>query len=237
MLYTLTPQYAGGSATLVSLNVAGGPIAPGKYHLTVYSSQNAGLHDLSGNPLAGDGAAAGTSYVTTFNVTAPAPNLLSTSFGDGTTPAQTQRSEVRDIQLKFDHAVMLNSGAVTLALLNTGGSGSNNGGAPTDASAALGVPVTSDGGITWTVPILTNTSFSDKAGSLSDGIYTVTIHAAKSHRLLQQHSQRRRPIDHVPSPFRRHRREQGRQQCRLLPIQEGLRRQGGAAGVQRRFRR
>jgi hypothetical protein len=113
-----------------------------------------------------------TGTVTPTGVTPP--NLLSTTIGDGT----AQRSEVRSIKLTFDHAVTLGAGAVTLNLLNSGGSGANDNSAPTDASAALGTPTSSDGGITWTIPIKTSTAFSDATGSLSDGIFTVTIHAA-----------------------------------------------------------
>ena len=102
------------------------------------------------------------------------PTLLSTVFGDGT----NQRSEVRQIKLTFDHAVTLSAGAVTISLLNTGGSGTNDNSAPTDASVALGTPVSTDGGITWTIPVLANTTFSDATSSLKDGIYTVTVHAA-----------------------------------------------------------
>src|SRR5262249_50876822 len=48
-----------------------------------------------------------------------------------------------------------------------------------DASSALGTATTTDGGITWTIPILANISgFSDATGSLVDGIYRATLHAS-----------------------------------------------------------
>jgi parallel beta-helix repeat protein len=109
-------------------------------------------------------------------VFSPSPTsitLLSTTVDDGT----AQRSLVRSITLRFDHAVGLIPGAVTLSLLNTGGSGTNDGSAATDASAALGTPASADGGITWVVPILVSTASSNAIGSLNDGIYTVTLHA------------------------------------------------------------
>ena len=96
----------------------------------------------------------------------PAPNLLSTKLGDGTALIGTQRSEVRDIQLSFDHAVTLFYGAVGLSLVNSSG-----------ASAALGTPTSSDGGVTWTIPVLARTNFSDKTGSLNDGLYVLTIYS------------------------------------------------------------
>jgi hypothetical protein len=104
-----------------------------------------------------------------------AAHLVSTGFGNGTTLSGTQRSEVRDISLKFDHAVTLGAGAITLVSY----AGNDTTGAQTDASAALGTPTTTDGGLTWTIPVLANTAFSDATGSLKDGIYTVTVNPAK----------------------------------------------------------
>jgi len=79
------------------------------------------------------------------------------------------------LTVKFDQPVTLTPGAFTLSRLNTGGSGLNNNSAPTDASAALGTPATSDGGITYVIPILSSTAFSDAFGSLQDAIYTLNI--------------------------------------------------------------
>ncbi|HWE94194.1 MAG TPA: S53 family peptidase [Tepidisphaeraceae bacterium] len=113
------------------------------------------------------------------------PTLKSTQIADG----NKQRSIVRSLTFTFDHPVTLAAGAVTLSQWNTGNSGLNDGSAPSDASVALGSPVSSDGGLTWVVPILTNTAFSDASGSLVDGIYTSTVHAGLvtdvfSHHLL-----------------------------------------------------
>ena len=175
VVYALMPQYAGGSATLVNLNITGGLLPAGLYRLTAFSTATASIHDLSGNPLAGDGVNAGTNYVTTFPVSLPTPHLLSTAFGNGTTLSGTQRSEVRDIILKFDQAITLGAGAVTLGSY----SGNDTSGTLTDASVALGTPTTSDGGFTWVIAVLANTAFSDATGSLKDGIYKVTIDPSK----------------------------------------------------------
>jgi hypothetical protein len=102
--------------------------------------------------------------------------LTSTSFNDGTgTANQAQRSEVRKVVLAFSSAIQLGAGAVTLGAY----SGNDTTGTLTDASAALGTPTTTDGGLTWTIPVLANTAFSDATGSLKDGIYKVTVDPSK----------------------------------------------------------
>ena len=109
---------------------------------------------------------------------APAPttaSLVSTGFGNGTTLSGTQRSEVRDISFKFNHAVTLGPGAVSL--ISYGDSILT--GVVINATPALGTPTTADGGLTWVVPILANTPFSDSTGSLKDAIYRVTIDPTK----------------------------------------------------------
>jgi hypothetical protein len=107
-----------------------------------------------------------------------AVTLTSTSFNNGTTAAgttnQAQRSEVRKIVLAFSSPVQLGAGAVTLISY----AGNDTTGAQSDASAALGTPTTSDGGLTWSIPVLPNTAFSDATGSLKDGIYKVTVNPA-----------------------------------------------------------
>ena len=110
-----------------------------------------------------------------------APTLTQTIIGDGT----NQRSQVKQISLKFSTAVQLAPGALTLNRLNTGGSGTNDGSAPTNASAALGSPTTADGGITWVWSIVGGNPFAQATGagtltgSLVDGIYTATVDATK----------------------------------------------------------
>ncbi|MDB5357082.1 MAG: hypothetical protein JWN24_3535 [Phycisphaerales bacterium] len=101
------------------------------------------------------------------------PTYLGTQIDDG----NRQRSLVRSLKFTFSSPVTLAAGAITLARLNTGGSGTNNGAPPTDASITLGTPTTSDGGLSWVIPIKTSSSFSS-FGSLTDGIYTATIHAS-----------------------------------------------------------
>jgi fibronectin type 3 domain-containing protein len=113
-------------------------------------------------------------------VTLPPPGagvtLTGTSFNDGTgTANQAQRSEVRKIVLAFSSAIQLGAGAVTLGAY----SGNDTTGTLSDASAALGAPTTTDGGLTWTIPVLANTAFSDATGSLKDGIYKVTVDPSK----------------------------------------------------------
>ncbi|MDB5173165.1 MAG: hypothetical protein JWN51_1938 [Phycisphaerales bacterium] len=117
------------------------------------------------------------------DLTSAGPTLKTTQIADG----NVQRSEVRSLTFAFDHPVSLAAGAVTLSLLNTGGSGLNDGSAPSNASAALGAPTSTDGGITWVVPILSGTAFSDASGSLVDGIYTVTLHGGLVSDALSQH--------------------------------------------------
>ncbi|MDB5173968.1 MAG: Hemolysin-type calcium-binding repeat family protein [Phycisphaerales bacterium] len=104
-----------------------------------------------------------------------APTLLSRTIDDG----NNQRSLVRSLTFKFSSPVTLSAGAITLALLNTAGSnsGTDDGAPPTNASAALGTPTTSDAGVTWVVPIVQSSAFS-VLGSLIDGVYQTTVHAA-----------------------------------------------------------
>jgi hypothetical protein len=63
--------------------------------------------------------------------------------------------------------------------LNTGGSGSNDGAAPTDVSSALTAPSSSNGGATWTFTFAPGTASTEASASLADGIYTATLDAAK----------------------------------------------------------
>jgi hypothetical protein len=114
----------------------------------------------------------GTRYASFVLPAGPAVNHFQINDGSA------QRSRVTSVKIQFDKAVTLVAGAFTLALLNTGGSGLNNNSAPTNASAALGTPTSSDGGLTWVIPILASTSFSDATGSLRDGIFTLTVHSS-----------------------------------------------------------
>lgn len=109
------------------------------------------------------------------------PTLLnSTTIGDGASLDQVQRSQVRTVTLKFNRAVELAAGAASLLLLNTGGSGLNNGSAPTNISAALAAPTTSDGGKTWVFTFLkANTANVGSTASLNDGIYVIQLDPSK----------------------------------------------------------
>ncbi|MDB5358229.1 MAG: polymorphic outer membrane protein [Phycisphaerales bacterium] len=127
----------------------------------------------AGESVAGD-AETGTAMATvTVN---PAPAYLGTQIDDG----NRQRSVVRSLTFSFSTPVTLSAGAITLALSNAAGSnsGTNDGAPPTNASAALGTPTTSDGGRTWVVPFLKSVAgFTDGSGSLVDGVYTATVHS------------------------------------------------------------
>jgi hypothetical protein len=140
-----------------------------------YALTRAALPDANGE----DGLW-GTRYASfVFN---PGPTVVSTTIDDG----NRQRSLVRSLTFKFSSAVTLSAGAITIAQLNTGNSGLNDGSAPTDASIALGTLTTSDGGVTWVVPIVLTSAFSAR-GSLIDGIYTATVHAPLVSDALSRH--------------------------------------------------
>lgn len=97
----------------------------------------------------------------------------------------TQRSQVKTLTLNFDRPVQLAAGALSLSLLNTGGSGSNNGAAPTNASAVLVAPTPLNGGQSWVYSFAAGTAWSQKTaagaftGSLVDGIYTAGVDRTK----------------------------------------------------------
>jgi hypothetical protein len=101
--------------------------------------------------------------------------------GDG----NVQRSQVKSLTHSFDRPVTLAAGAASLALLNTGGSGADDGSAPTDATAALAAPTTPDGGKTWVFTFAAASPFVQKGptgaptGSLVDGVYRLSIDPAK----------------------------------------------------------
>jgi hypothetical protein len=154
------------------------------------AGSNAWAVDASYNPLPTDQRGYPRIHNATVDIgavevqpVAVAPTLLGTQIDDG----NRQRSVVRSLKFTFSSAVTLSAGAITLAQLNTGGSGINDGSASTDASAALGTPTTSDGGLTWVVPILHSTPFSDASGSLTDGIYATTVHATLATDAYGQH--------------------------------------------------
>lgn len=105
-------------------------------------------------------------------------SLLGTSMGDdvsgGALTDTIQRSEVRDLALSFDQPVTMGAGAVTLGRF----SGTTASGPMSDATEGLGVPTSADGGTTWIIPVLAGTDHTDATGSLRDGIYLATVHAA-----------------------------------------------------------
>jgi hypothetical protein len=109
------------------------------------------------------------------------PQLTAVKIGDGS----GQASHIASFAFSFDQHVTLTVGWVKLQLLNSGGSGANNGTLPTDISAALDVATTEDGGKTWVLTFVAGSAFvqptlaGNSAGSLVDGIYTLTIDPAK----------------------------------------------------------
>jgi ELWxxDGT repeat protein len=109
------------------------------------------------------------------------PAVRSMAIGDGS----ASRSQVKQLAVHFDRPVTISAGGVRLALLNTGGSGRNDGSAPTDVSEALDSPITPDGGRTWVFTFAAGSGFLQKdstgasKGSLADGVYTLSIDPAK----------------------------------------------------------
>ncbi|HZL35248.1 MAG TPA: dockerin type I domain-containing protein [Tepidisphaeraceae bacterium] len=119
-------------------------------------------------------------YVLGVTVQIPAPVV---TFNDGAASqgavGQTQRSEVRNMILSFNQPVQLSAASLSLSLLNTGGSGLNNGSAPTPLAASVMASATSpDGGATWIIAIADSSANSDSTGSLKDGIYSLVINSA-----------------------------------------------------------
>jgi len=142
--------------------------------ITGFSDADISALAASGDP---DSQAANvTAYFDDYKVAvSTAPLVTDYTVDDG----NPQRSKVRSLTVQFSEPVTLSPGAFTLALLNSGGSGTNNNAPDTDATSALGTPVSNDGGITWKIPVLANTAFSDAFSSLQDGIYRLTVHANK----------------------------------------------------------
>jgi hypothetical protein len=116
-----------------------------------------------------------------FTSIASEPTVLnSIIIGDG----NGQRSQVKRINLWFSRGVTLAPGAVRLEMLNTGGSGTDDGSAPTDITSVLGTPATLDGGKTWIIPFVSNSPFIQTSGgvstgSLMDGIYRAIVDITK----------------------------------------------------------
>ncbi|HWE97883.1 MAG TPA: PA14 domain-containing protein, partial [Tepidisphaeraceae bacterium] len=157
-------------------NAAHVTLASGTGPSTTFTPPAAGAYTVSfsaGESASGADAETGTATATLTVVTAGGPLLSSITVDDGT----RQRSMVRSLTLAFTSPVTLAPGALSLARMNAGGSGSNDNSAPSDASAALGTPATSDGGMTWVVPVNPSSAFS-AFGSLSNGIYTLTLHGS-----------------------------------------------------------
>ncbi|HZL34352.1 MAG TPA: hypothetical protein VFC78_03515, partial [Tepidisphaeraceae bacterium] len=140
--YTVYRQAGTGAATAVATNVDGTSYTDaGLTNGTAYTyyvvANNTVTLDNTGAalpaPINQTSPASNSQTVTPASALVPA--VQSTTIGDGT----AQRSEVRHVTVAFNEAVTLAPGAITLALLNTTGSGSgtNDGAAPTDESTGL----------------------------------------------------------------------------------------------------
>ncbi|MDB5357084.1 MAG: hypothetical protein JWN24_3537 [Phycisphaerales bacterium] len=171
---TATGAVTIGGALEANLGAGYDPAAGQTFSVVTGSSRAGSFSSFSGGTTPG-----GLPLLLNYSATSatisinPIPlSYVGTQIDDG----NRQRSLVRSLTFSFSSPVTLAAGAVTLARLNSGGSGSNDGSTPSDASAALGAPSSSDGGLTWTIPIVTSSAFS-AFGSLTDGVYTATIHA------------------------------------------------------------
>ena len=105
----------------------------------------------------------------------PVPFTFTSQVNDGS----AQRSVVKTVTLTFSLPVNLAAGAVTLSRLNTGGSGANDGSSPTDLSADVTWSNPSGDGTTWVVSFGAANAAADAFGSLTDGAYTLAVHAAR----------------------------------------------------------
>lgn len=102
----------------------------------------------------------------------PPPALLSSIIGNGS----AQRSVVKSVTLSFSQTVYPDGiAAASLFRRNTGGSGADDGSAPTDLSADV---LISNSGPTWRITFLPRSPAADAAGRLMDGIYDLVIHAS-----------------------------------------------------------
>jgi hypothetical protein len=149
-----------GSSTVVASGT-GGPFTFTPTALGTYTVQF-----TAGESTVADGET-GTATAT-ITVTPAGPTVLSRQIDDGT----NQRSLIRSFTFKFSSPVTLSAGAITLFQIQNLTTATG-----VDASAALGTPTTTDGGITWVVPILASSAFST-FGSLTDGVYQTTVHAS-----------------------------------------------------------
>jgi subtilase family serine protease len=105
--------------------------------------------------------------------------VASTQGGFGGANADgAQQSIVSGITLKFSSPVSLTSGALSFSLRNTGGSGANDASQPVDLSADLLLSNPSSDGMTWLVSFVPGTAAAGASGTLNDGIYDLTVHAA-----------------------------------------------------------
>jgi ELWxxDGT repeat protein len=199
-----------GSLSPLNLVIAGGARAPRVGNFVYFAATATG--DAAASLWRTDGTAAGTTQVDTLNVDTqgvaigdkvlvaatgrltgkevwavttavqPPPPLLNSI---GINGGAAQRSRVNSFTLSFDRPVTLAAGAATLRLLNTGGSGSNDGSGPTDVSSALAAPTTPDDGRTWVYTLVPDSAFVQKTStgastdSLLDGIYSVSVDPAK----------------------------------------------------------
>ena len=113
---------------------------------------------------------------TSFTYTASASGLAAGSGGTASTTAAnagllagTQRSMVDSIVYKFNQAVTLGSGAISLGV-HSGVTGTANA-----VSAPNVIYATPDGGYTWIATFVTGNGATVSANSIADGVYDITL--------------------------------------------------------------
>jgi hypothetical protein len=130
-----------------------------------------------------------------FTYTTPPPTIVSVTpedaAGNGVaagSAARGQRSMETQIVVVFSEPVSLASGAFGLSLVNSYGSGTNDGSLDTPVNGVLGTPVNPSGdGVTWIIPIVSNgtnsytlkgTNGGISGASLNNGVYDLNVVAA-----------------------------------------------------------
>ena len=86
-----------------------------------------------------------------------------------------QRSQVTSLTVRFNQAVTLAPGALTLSRLITDSTGAALGATDVSAAVAWSTP---DGGATWAAVVVSGGPADGGGGSLSDGVYRLTLHPA-----------------------------------------------------------
>jgi titin len=107
------------------------------------------------------------------SIAGPPPALLSEIIGDGT----AQRSAFKSVTVTFSQPVTPAAGAFTLSRLTT--DSFSNILTTADVSAAVTASNPSADGMTWVLTVTPGGTLDDGFGDFLDGIYRLTVHAAK----------------------------------------------------------